>query len=531
MGGAHFAQSGSEGARPSSGSRWSVLLACVVVVLVVALNAALRYPTEEVRYLNEDATWHTLLTVQAYEETPASQHLFLPIDTLGEPADKYIPWGAAIPDDAGNYYYTSFSPAGFFVAWAFIKAFGLPVAESSIYLLGTVTLAVSACVLAALLAAVYEGRRHRAALVLAGALAYVCLPEVLHGMGPVFWHQSVMQVTLPLQVLAWWHAERGSRGWRVAFWALALANPYIEWTGYVANVGFALAGLIWRRDGWRAGLVHAAGLALVTVCSFGLFCAHYLLRVSATAFFDALLARFVSRGPTSTSTSYATLLARYGTSFALLWALLAGALVWAVVARRGRPRLAPGVPAMLFVLAFPVLENLVMKQHAVNYGYDRIKLALPVLLLTCELARNALEARPRRREGVPAAAGFVAAVAVASALNVCSYVMGGTYVWPEAYRADNEKIASAVTADYPDALYACDSFVRGYLNLLFGRGIYEYQSPESSRALADQRGYDTVVLIESPDSPYVRDVRVFSPEHPSGVTYSLDDAGNLVVTE
>ena len=140
-------------------------------------------------------------------------------------------------------------------------------------------------------------------------------------------------------------------------------------------------------------------------------------------------------------------------------------------------------------------------------------------------------ARPRRREGVPAAAGFVAVVAVASALNVFAYVSGGTYIWPEAYRADNEKIASAVTADYPDALYACDSFVRGYLNLLFGRGIYEYQNPESSRALADQRGYDTVVLIESPDSPYVRDVRVFSPEHPDGVTYALDDAGNLVVTE
>ena len=73
-------------------------------------------------YHNSDATWHMPLTVTAYDETPISDHLFLPIVTLGEESGKGIPWGATIPDNKGNYYYTSFSPAGYFAAYLFYIA-------------------------------------------------------------------------------------------------------------------------------------------------------------------------------------------------------------------------------------------------------------------------------------------------------------------------------------------------------------------------------------------------------------------------
>ena len=62
---------------------------------------------------------------------PASEHAFLPIVSLGGDENKYIPWGATIPDEEGNYYYTSFSPAGYFVPWLFIKVFRLEICEKS----------------------------------------------------------------------------------------------------------------------------------------------------------------------------------------------------------------------------------------------------------------------------------------------------------------------------------------------------------------------------------------------------------------
>ena len=87
----------------------------------------MKYKTGNIDYRNSDATWHVLLTIECYNETPILDHLFLPIVSLGENDDKYIPWGSTIPDNKGNYYYTSFSPAGYFFPWLFIKLFRLPI--------------------------------------------------------------------------------------------------------------------------------------------------------------------------------------------------------------------------------------------------------------------------------------------------------------------------------------------------------------------------------------------------------------------
>ena len=100
-------------------ARKDIIFGLILTIIIgcVLLSSVLRYRSGEIDYLNSDATWHTLLTVECYNETPVSEHLFLPIVSLGSEDDKYIPWGMTIPDERGNYYYTSFSPAGFFAAF------------------------------------------------------------------------------------------------------------------------------------------------------------------------------------------------------------------------------------------------------------------------------------------------------------------------------------------------------------------------------------------------------------------------------
>lgn len=313
-------------------------------------------------------------------------------------------------------------------------------------------------------------------------------------------------------------------GWRVAFYALALLNPYVEWTGYVANVGFALAEIFRsRREGLPRAFGRAAGLAGLTLCSLVLFCAHYLMRVSAADFLDSLLFSFTARNAVSDQATYLDLLSGYVGSLLFLWGLLGVALAWALLARRGSLSFSPGFGALLFVSAFPLLENVVMKQHAVAYGYDRMKAAVPLVLILCELARNALEARPyRRAKGALATAALVAAALVTSSLNFASYVNDEHYIYSFCYKEDNELIARAINERYPDAVYACNRGIRGYANLLFGRGIYEFQTLESARALAGERGADTVVYITM-DPPVVLSVEVISPESPGGVTYTVED--------
>ena len=47
-----------------------LIIVYFVCMLVVFFSAVLRYRTGEIDYLNSDATWHTLLTIEAYNETP-----------------------------------------------------------------------------------------------------------------------------------------------------------------------------------------------------------------------------------------------------------------------------------------------------------------------------------------------------------------------------------------------------------------------------------------------------------------------------
>lgn len=110
-----------------------VILSLVIFLCMIASIVA-RYPNASENFQNSDATYHTLLTIQAYDETPILEHKFLPIVTLGGVFDKDIRWGATILGDQGNYYYTSFGPIGFVLPYFFFKLFHLPVAVSSLYL-------------------------------------------------------------------------------------------------------------------------------------------------------------------------------------------------------------------------------------------------------------------------------------------------------------------------------------------------------------------------------------------------------------
>ncbi len=463
----------------------SVFAAALVVFLTV-----FRYRSGEIDYWDSDATWHTLLTVKCYNETPISQHLFLPLVTMGGEENKWISWGATIPDSQGNYYYTSFSSAAFFFPWLFMRILNLPVAEKSLYLFNNVLLVFSAVLIVLLIGAVYEDNKDRNILMIIGAIAYVCTPEILHGMGIVYWSQSVMQVTLLAQIYSFYLYEvKGRSGFRWMFYALALCNPYIEWTGYVANVGFALAEIIlsWKKSK-RTGLKKAILLGCITTASFGIFCGHYLLRTDAALFLRALKNRFMARNITA-DVQITDVLGSYFKSFLYLWLLLFCFTVWTFI-KKGSLRIGNGI--VLLVSAFPIIENIIMKQHVTEYSYDKMKAVFVLILLLCEITNNLLEVYDslKVREII---AGITIIIAV---LNVLSYKSDDFYIWTVDYRNSNSKLAGFVTSEYPDALYAAESGVRGYMNLLFDRGIYEWQSIDSAVELANKKAKENVVFIE-----------------------------------
>lgn len=477
--------------------RHGVLGLLVFPAVLALLVSVLKYRSGEINYYNSDATWHVLYTVEAYRETPVSEHLFLPLTSLGSGDDKNIPWGATVLGRNGNYYYTSFSPAGYFLPWLFMKLFSPSVTEGSLYGLNTVLFAVSASLWTWFLYMIYAeeaGKKRAAILAFIGALAYLFSPELLHGMGIVYWHQSIMQVTLLIQMIAYYKKViSGSKRAELVFYLFTLLNPYIEWTGYVANVGFALAELIrnWRGDR-RGGFAKAYAIGAFTLTSFGIFTFHYLLRVDAGVFFSALKARFFARNIT-TSTALTDVYGGYLKSFLYLWVLLLILIVWNFVQNK-KITMYKGI--LILVLAFPILENSIMKEHAVSYTYDRMKFIFLLAFLICELSNTLLSSIGEKK--VPQIV-LLSLVICTCGLNLKSYLNNTAYIWEVNYRDNNKILADYINEKYSDSVMAVEEWgvVRGYLNLLFGRGIYEGVNAEQCCQLSMEKGKRYAVIIRT----------------------------------
>lgn len=158
----------------------------ILCIALGFLSIMLRYPQSETQnYTCADATMHTLLTMEAYNETPISVHKFLPIVSLGQSEDKGIPWGATIPDQYGNYYYTSFSPLGYVAPWLFVKMFNLPINKESLYLFNSILYLSCFTLLTALMLKLFGDRLPKSLIILISAL-YLFQPEILHSQGIVY---------------------------------------------------------------------------------------------------------------------------------------------------------------------------------------------------------------------------------------------------------------------------------------------------------------------------------------------------------
>ncbi len=450
------------------------------VTLLFAVSAGLRVarfdPGHNVK--NLDASYHVLLTAKALRDTPARVHRFLPLISLGQPQDKYINWGATVPDGQGNYYYTSFPSLGFVVPYA---AFAVTGAEPTLRNLLHVNLGVH--YLGALLLSLLIWRatrsladdRTRTVVTLLAAASYLFAYEALYSHGVIYWHHSLFQLVWLVQLLAFERLNSGEAGrGRVAagvLLATCFLAPLTEWTGYVANAVLVLL-LAWR--GWRVAEQRrgawalAAGVCAVTVVAMALFVAHFVSVLGFAPLKHALMTRFQARNTVSFDPSelFMGLLRGYFESYGLLVLLaLTVPLVLRMVVGPVRKAWSPAFLALVVAAAFPLLENVLMLQHAVEYTFDRLK---ALVLMTTLLAGFTGVARGRVRQ-------LAVALWVLAILGNVAMLWLGQREWDiRGAQARSERVIQAIAqADEPCLILANAGGVRGWVNLTLGRGVYE----------------------------------------------------------
>jgi hypothetical protein len=364
-------------------------LAVAWFVALVVVGLATRWWVVKDRPLsgyldNEDAAAHVIATSVAYTQTPASAHRYLPIFTLGRPTDKGIDDlpGASAADRHGNYYYTSFPPLGFVVPHAIVHTLtGKPLTPASLRRVNLglhgLLLGVSVWLFSLALGDVTADRTARLMGAVAAGVVLCSAREMLGSYAISYWAHQLYQVIFALQLVCLCTRRVG-----IGFAVLCVAGCLTEWTAYVVNAGVVVFALLKYRAGGDRRDALAAGIAAGATVAGGLLLLAWVTSVvSLPDYLASLTGRFTSRqGEADGLVALATGYVRSAGPFVLL-ALLAGLRGLRPLADcegydRGIGTLLTRYPRITTVgalVAWSLVENVLLVGHATFYTFDRIK--------------------------------------------------------------------------------------------------------------------------------------------------------------
>lgn len=388
---------------PKYGEKQKIIAILLVICFLICffLSAILRTPYQSEGFSMSDATYHVLLTMQAYDETPSSVHHWLPLQTYDGEFNKFINNGPSLLQDKfGNNYYVSFSPIGFYLPYFFCKLFHLPLNINSLYLFNCLLMFLSALLLGILIYLIFKD-------VVCGIFAasiYIFLPEVLYSQGIVYWHHSLSQVFLFSQAILFvlLFIERNNQRkiikqllLFVAFYAMSFLYPYSEWTGFISNIGFALGILIFdlciendkdkknkRLSISLRAIGNIIGLAATTLFS----AVYYVWRFKAVATVKDILDTMNSRMNARSQSGIVKLIFGYIDSFMPLLIVIVVCLIISIIFKESRKKIKNSLFSkkswiLFLVFSFPLMENLLLKEHALTYTFDRLKCVLVLVFI------------------------------------------------------------------------------------------------------------------------------------------------------
>lgn len=483
-----------------------MVILSILFLTIFIVSAVLRAPKPlQENWNNSDATYHVLLTVEAYDQTPVSVHKFVPIVSFGSPEDKGIAWGATVPDSKGNYYYTSFSPAQFVAPYAFIKLFHLPFSVLSLYIFNTLLFFLCWILTVVLFMQIFKGRLRRDQIVFFTSLIYLFQMEIMHSQGITYWAQSLFQFLFLCQVIS--YTRRENKRYRFLFYLLCFINPYVEWTGFVANFGFVLLHFMEKNDK-KEKLKNVISVFSLTVLSGVAFCLHYLTVIPLNLFVKSLMRSFNVRGITAQA-SYLDLLKGYANSYTFLLIFILLLLIVCMCVKDARKNLVISIKKDFqywIIFSVPLMENIIMKQHATYYSFDRIKGIFLLLLLFLTLYYSLISITYLSKTAQACCSIIIICLSV---INVYNYVgKDNIYRWTVDYLKNNQILENYINQNYTkqNSVVTSSYRVRGYINTLYQRGIYENISdPDMAISVGRSKNIKYIVMLSDSYEPWNMD--------------------------
>ncbi len=470
--------------------KFYISILCALILVIISI--IIRIPKEGLYYNNLDATEHTLLTMKCYDETPISVHKFLPIVSLGDSEDKNIKWGDTIPDKQGNYYYTSFSPVGFVIPYFFVKIFNLPINIYSLYALNSIICILSLVLLIIILCKLFSKYINKNCIILLTTLIYIFSIEVMHSQGVIFWVHSISQLLLLVHFLLFMNYKNKKA--KIAFYLMCIIMPYVEWTGYISNVAFAiilfLKDVIYNKKITLKSFVKPIFIGIITILSFTLFSIHFLTNLNLHEYIHAIKTRFFARNITNSNVEIMDLLKGYDISYRYINILCSILLLSILSVKEYRNKLWKLVKEYKYEIIFflfIILENFIMLEHAISYTFDRLKF-IYILLIVFYIMISTISL-VNLKDNKFIINTIIILLIIISILNVRKYKQVNTgigYIQENATFLNDKIISTYINDRYNNynSVMASNKKIRGYMNLLFNRGIYERKNFDDAKQIS-----------------------------------------------
>lgn len=506
----------------------------LIVIISILVSVIIRIPKENEIYNNLDATYHVLLTMKSYENIPVSVHKFLPIVTLEE-ADRNIPWGACVKDKIGNYYYTSFSSIGFLLPYLFAKIFHLPINIYTLYAFNSLIYIVTLILTIYMFCKLFSKYINNNIIILFTTLIYLFQTEIMHSQGVVYWVQSIFQMLIIIHFLLFLNYEKPK--YKLPFFIMCLIMPYVEWTGYISNFAFAL--IIFLKNIEKNKKINTTtfeipGLIFVlTVLSFIIFSIHYLLNINLGEYIIALTTRFSDRNITSIQATIVDLLAGYFVSYRYILILLGILLLIVLTLKKYRTTFLNLIKEQKYPLIFfcvIMLENMILLQHAVEYTFDRLKLIYIILMIFFVLIGTIYIGH---KENYHINKIIVILLVGISIINMIDYKTGyANYITPNKYGLDNQIMTQYIKSNYnrSNSVLCTNRSVRGYMNLLFDRGIYEFLEYPQAKELTIKQNKQYMIYIIREEELVIQEILIEDLENKTQYIISVEN-NQIIKTE
>jgi hypothetical protein len=457
----------------------------IVILIVLVIGTIFfrySYHNENKIYQNYDATYHALLTIKALNETSITQHHLLPIVSLGEERDKNIPWGATIPDKYGNYYYTSFPIGGFVFPYLIFKIFNLDISVNSLFIVSSFILLITILLVFLLTKNIssylnpLSNSNTPAFLV---AILYMFSIETLYSHGYVYWGHSLMQpiFILFLHLMFKIFTKQENAYYTILIVLLSFFLGWTEWSGYLIVFG-AMVALLFSDLNKKKKYLYIGTCALGGVLALSFFILDFMMTVDTATFFQALQSRFFARNIT-TDIPISLLFNKYWESYNILLIILPLSIFVLIFGKNTiQEEKKRTLLLLLIIVLFGLLENIIMKQHAIAYHFDRLKflslflIAVPFLWFYKNKTFQTV---------------IVLIIVVSSLYSVSLY--SKLRITENTALTDNQLFVQSdvFKQECDSCLLGIRESVRGYTNLLFNRGVYEWITYASLKNIAYQK--------------------------------------------